>query len=95
MSLAEEILKEYDELEAERRESQYKNVLTAFRDNLKKGSGTTLLYYSIIYDDVRERLEKEGFSVRTVTSGSYGNQAAYLISKKEESKEVRLYEEDI
>ena len=60
-----------------------KRFLQAFRKNIKEGNGLALFYYIILYDDVREQLESEGFRVRTVTSNS-GGRAAYLITKKED-----------
>lgn len=83
MSLAQQVLKEFDEVENKRREDQYKDVLMAFKKNFKEGNGLSLIYHKILFDDVRQRLEGDGFSVKTITFNSYGT-AAYLISKKED-----------
>ena len=82
LSLAKEILKEYDDMEASRREKQYETILKMFRNNLKTGNGTSLFYSNVIHDDVRKRLEKDGFKVETKTISSTGS-VAYEISKKE------------
>lgn len=83
MSLAKEILKELDNMESLRRENQYKDVLQSFRKNIKEGNGLTLFYYAILYDEVREQLEREGFRVRVITSNSRGT-PAYVVSKRED-----------
>ena len=84
MSLAEEVLKELDEMEQKRRDEQHDRILEAFRERFKDNGSTLLHYTSVIYDEVRQQLEKEGFSVRTVTYNSYGT-VSYLITKKEDS----------
>ena len=83
MSLANELLKEIDEVEEQRREEQYNKVLSEYRKNFRE-KGSVLFYCGyIIYDEVRQRLEREGFKVQTVTYNSYGY-VCYLITKKED-----------
>ena len=89
-SLSNEVLKELYKVENERRENQYNDVLQSFKRNIKDGTGLQLFYNAIIYDDIRERLEKEGFNVKTVTANSAGR-VAYLITAKEEMrKELKV-----
>ena len=90
MSLANQILKEIDEVEEQRREEQYNNVLEAYRKHFKDNGSTLFYYSSILYDEVRQRLDREGFKVRTVTYNGYGY-VSYLITRKEDfavNKEV-------
>lgn len=70
-------------MEKKRRDNQYKEVLQEFRRNAKEGTGFALFYYQILYDDVRQRLEKNGFKVKTITCGS-GGKPAYYITRKED-----------
>lgn len=76
--LANVVIKEFDEMEKKRREEQYKDVLQSFKRNTKEGTGFALWYHSILYDDVRERLEKDGFKVKIVTYNSSGNPSYYI-----------------
>ena len=83
MPLAKEVIKEFDEMEKKRRDDQYNGVLEAFRRNVKEGTGYGLLYNTILYDDVRQRLEKDGFNVSVITSSCVGR-AAYYITRNSE-----------
>lgn len=76
------VIKEFDEMESKRRDEQFSNVLQSFRQNIKEGTGYALFYYNILYDDVRERLEKEGFNVRVITSSANGKTAYYITRNK-------------
>ena len=78
MSLANTIIKEFDEMENKRREDQYKGVLQDFKRNAKEGNGFALFYHTIRYDDVRERLQRDGFNVEVITANSSGRAAYYI-----------------
>lgn len=84
MTLAEIVIKESREMEEKRREEQFKKILNAFRQSIKNGNGYGLAWYQIMYDEVRTRLEKEGFLVKVMTASSEGN-AAYYITFNENS----------
>jgi len=83
MPLVKEVIKEFDEMEEKRREDQYKEVLERFRRNAKDGTGFALQYYNILYDEVRQRLQKEGFNVDVITSNSSGNTAYFITRNKD------------
>lgn len=78
MTLAKEVIKEFDEMEKKRRDNQYNDVLNSFRRNIKDGTGFALFYHAVLYDDVRQRLEKDGFNVSVITSSSSGRAAYYI-----------------
>ena len=82
VSFAKQVLKELDEMEARNRDTQYDSVLKAFRQNFKSNGNPTLYYHAILYDEVRQRLEKDGFKVITATQDAQGR-VRYEISKKE------------
>lgn len=79
MSLVEQVLKAFDEMEEERTE-EYTNILESFRSNLKDTGSQFYYHMSIIYDEVRQWLEDEGISVSVVAYNKYS--LAYLITKK-------------
>lgn len=82
-SLAKTVMKEFCEMESKRREDQYKDVLQNFKKNTREGNGYSIFWHTILYDDVRERLQKDGFNVEVITSNS-GGRAAYHISINKE-----------
>lgn len=81
MPLENIVIKEFEEMESKRRDNQYREVLQSFRRNTKEGSGFAIFYYKILYDDVRERLEKSGFKVKIITASSDGSPAYYITVK--------------
>jgi len=83
LSLANTVIKEFDEMEEKRRQAQYEAVLNDFRRNAKEGNGYMLYYYAILYDEVRERLEQTGFNVEILTCNASGK-AAYHISRRKD-----------
>jgi len=83
LSLSKEVIKEFDEMEKKRRDNQFREVLQDFRKNVKEGNGFALFYYGILYDEVRQRLEKEGFNVSVITVSSGGKPAYYITRKND------------
>ncbi len=84
VSLAKEVLKELEEMEQENRNTQHVKIIKSFGEYFKNNGSSLMYYHDIIYDEVRQKLETEGFSVKTVTYDKYGR-TAYLITKKEDS----------
>ena len=75
-------------MEEKRRERQYNKVLSSFRDNIKQGNGHTLVFHAIMYDEVRTRLENDGFSVVVKKTSSGDNLAYYITYKGKESLSI-------
>lgn len=79
--LAREVFREYLEKEEFRRSNQLMEIIDMFKASLKENK-PELVYKSVIYDEVKEILLKDGFEIKTVTMQN--GKPGYLITVKKE-----------
>lgn len=90
-SKAMEFYNEGKRAEIGRQNVQFSDIINLVKENMKICNETVTIYRNIIYDEVRKRLEDEGFSVKTI---SCDGKPAYSIKVKEWSKSEPFPEDE-
>lgn len=91
ISKAMEFYNEGKKVETARKNAQFNEIINLIQENMKICNESRTFYRNIIYDDVREKLENEGFSVKIVSNDG---KPTYFIAVKDTHKAEPFPEEE-